>query len=190
MVFSWRRPYWRVSMDTVVMIVFGRFVIFVDVLDIIESFVCDSLVECLGGMYLFAICNCCDVESWILIICRSINKWKTYATFFVSQASECYLLWYNELCMILIWYNWYMVRLALSRFSFLSVILFFPVLQFLICFSMLDVATMHHSSKYYIKYYCVHATTFNVLLLLPFSSSAMVLYVYLFFSVFIVAEQK
>ena len=43
---------------------------------------------------------------------------------------------------------------------------------------------------YYIKYYCVHAITFNILLLLPFSSSAIVLYVCLFFSVFIVAEQK
>ena len=53
---------------------------------------------------------------------------------------------------------------------------------------MYGVATMHHSSNYYIKYYCVHAITFNVLLLLPFSSSAIVLYVCLFLSVFIVAE--
>ena len=22
----------------------------------------DSCMECLGGMYMFAICNCCDVE--------------------------------------------------------------------------------------------------------------------------------
>ena len=29
---------------------------------------------------------------------------------------------------------------------------------------------MHHSYNYYIKYYCLHAITFNVLLLLPFSS--------------------
>ena len=49
---------------------------------------------------------------------------------------------------------------------------------------------MHNSSNYYIKYYCVHAITFNVLLLLPFSFSAIVLYVCLFLSVFIVAEQK
>ena len=55
---------------------------------------------------------------------------------------------------------------------------------------MYGVATMHHSSNYYIKYYCVHAIAFNVLLLLPFSSSAIVLYVCLFLSVFIVAEQK
>ena len=43
---------------------------------------------------------------------------------------------------------------------------------------------MHHSSNYYIKYYCVHAIKFNVLLLLRFSSSAIVLYVCLFLSVF------
>ena len=49
---------------------------------------------------------------------------------------------------------------------------------------------MHHSFNYYIKYYCVHAITFKVLLILPFSSSAIFLYVCLFLSVFIVAKQK
>ena len=39
---------------------------------------------------------------------------------------------------------------------------------------------MHHSYNCYIKYYCLHAIMFNVLLFLPFSSSAMVLYVCLF----------
>ena len=32
----------------------------VNVLDGIESCVCDNWVECLGGMYKFVICNCCD----------------------------------------------------------------------------------------------------------------------------------
>ena len=40
---------------------------------------------------------------------------------------------------------------------------------------------MHHSSNYYIKYYCVHAITFDVLLLLPFSSSAIVLCLFISF---------
>ena len=47
----------------------------VSMLDIIESSsVCDSLMECSGGMYMFAICNYCDVEKWILKICSSIGK--------------------------------------------------------------------------------------------------------------------
>ena len=48
------------ALTVAVIIAFGRFV---NVLDIIEfSCICDSWVECLGGMYMFAICNCCDVE--------------------------------------------------------------------------------------------------------------------------------
>lgn len=47
----------------------------VNVLDIIESSsVCDSWVECLGGMYMFAICTCCDAERWILMICSSMGE--------------------------------------------------------------------------------------------------------------------
>ena len=57
------------------MIVFGRLVMVVSMLDIIESSsVCDSWVKSLGGMYMFAICKCCDVERWILTICCSIGK--------------------------------------------------------------------------------------------------------------------
>ena len=62
------------SIDSAMMIVFGRLVMVVSMLDIIESSVCDSWVVCLVGMYMFAICNCCDVEKWILTIYSSIGK--------------------------------------------------------------------------------------------------------------------
>ena len=46
-----------------VMSVCGKFVMFVNVLVIIESSsVCDSWVVSLGGMYMFAMCKCFDVE--------------------------------------------------------------------------------------------------------------------------------
>ena len=46
----------------------------VSMLEIIESSVCGSWVGCLDGMYMFAICNSCDIERWILTICSSIGK--------------------------------------------------------------------------------------------------------------------
>ena len=49
-------------LTSALMILFGRFVIVVNVLHIIESSFLDSCIECLGGIYMFAICNYYDVE--------------------------------------------------------------------------------------------------------------------------------
>ena len=45
------------------MVVFVRFVVVLNVLDIIESFsICDNWVKSVGRMYMFAICNFSDVK--------------------------------------------------------------------------------------------------------------------------------
>ena len=58
-----------------VMSVCGKSVMVVSVLVILESSCdCDSWVVSLGGMYMFAMCKCFDVERWILMSCSSIGE--------------------------------------------------------------------------------------------------------------------